>query len=178
MQAIGLRILITLMTFSLGLFCARSARFLSRPVDNIKPVSIGAELVYKHPGFHLVERTCESGCIETYETPNGQQVTLVLACFSGSPAQAHRDMETLFEDGRVAHKMWHQDTRGENERTVVFYPQDETGESPTKIFSYYPGDICFEYIEAGSLELALDFERSGLRLREEVLMSESSAQFP
>src|SRR5262245_38432067 len=101
MQAIALRLLVTLMTFALGLFCARLAGFLSRPVHNINPVSVGAVLVPQLPGFHFVERTCESGCIETYETSKGQQVFFTLACFSGSPAQAHQDMEAFFEGGRV-----------------------------------------------------------------------------
>lgn len=163
MQRIGSPLLVTLMTFSLGVFCARFIGFLSRPVGNINSVTIDDVMVRQQPGFRFIERSCESGCIETYEAPNGQQVSFVLACFSASPAQAYRDMKTFFEDGRVVHRVRHQDARGENERTVVFYPQDETGESPTKIFSYHRGESCFEYIEAGSLEVALDFERSGIK---------------
>lgn len=163
MQRIGFPLLVTLMTFSLGVFCAWFTRSLSRPVVDIKPVSLGTALVNTPPGFRFVERSCESGCIETYETSKGQQVSFVLACFSASPAQAYRDMKAFFDDGRLASKMWLHDTRGRYERTVVVYPQDETGESPTKIFSYHRGDSCFEYIEAGSLEFALDFERSGTK---------------
>jgi hypothetical protein len=163
MQAIGLRLLVTLITFALGLSCARLAGFLARPVHNIKPISVGAVLVPQHPGFHFVERTCESGCIETYETSKSQQVSFVLACYSGSARDAHRDMEALFEHGRVVQRLWYHDRQGDNERIIVSYPQDETGENPTKVFTYHLGDICFEYIEAGSLELALDFEQSGIK---------------
>lgn len=163
MQRIGFQLLVTLMTFSLGVSCARLAGFLSRPVHNIRPVSIGAILVQPHPGFRFVERSCESGCIERYETSRGQQVCFTVACFSGSAEAAQEDMESLFENGRIVQSVWQQDARGRKRRTVVLYPQDETGESPTRIFSYYAGDICFEYIEAGMLELALDFERSGIK---------------
>lgn len=163
MQRIGFPLLVTLITFSLGISCTRLAGFLSSPVDDMKPISLGAVLVKPQPGFRFIESSCESGCVDRYETSNGQQVFFTLACFSASPAQAYRDMKAFFEDGRVVHRTRQQDARGENERTVVFYPQDETGESPTKIFSYHRGESCFEYIEAGSLELALDFERSGIK---------------
>ncbi|HET6889606.1 MAG TPA: hypothetical protein VFH31_00775 [Pyrinomonadaceae bacterium] len=129
----------------------------------MKPISLGAVLVKPQPGFRFIERSCESGCIERYETSNGQQVFFTLACFSGSEEAAQDDMERFFENGRIVQSVWQQDVRGPKRRTLVLYPQDETGESPTKIFSYYRGDICFEYIEAGSLELALDFERSGAK---------------
>jgi hypothetical protein len=42
---------------------------------------------------------------------------------------------------------------------VAIYPRDESGEKPAKIFWFVDG-FCFSFIEAGSLELALDFERS------------------
>jgi hypothetical protein len=163
MQAIAPRLLVTLMTFAVGISCARLADFVLRPVNDMKPVSIDDVLTHQQPGFRFVERSCESGCIERYETNNGQQAFFVLACFSGSSETAQEDMEALFENGRVVQSVWQQDVRGRKRRTVVLYPQDETGERPAKIFSYYRGDICFEYIEAGSLGLALDFERSGIK---------------
>jgi hypothetical protein len=42
---------------------------------------------------------------------------------------------------------------------VAVYSKDESGEEPAKILWYVEG-ICFSYIEAGSLQLALEFERS------------------
>jgi hypothetical protein len=67
----------------------------------------------------------------------------------------------LIDEGRVIRRSWRRNHRGRRgERIVLVYAKDETGDKPVKIIWYVPGDICFDYIEAGSLRLALDFERS------------------
>lgn len=169
MQAIGLRLLIALIAFTIGLACFRLTQLYSQPVDEpIKTVFIPATTTGNTPRFRFVERSCESGCVETYETSDGKQISSVLACFSGSAQDARRDMENFIKEGTVVERTSHTEIQGTRERTVlrtiVVYPKDETGERPVKIFSYHRDDVCFEYIEAGSLELALEFEESGIKM--------------
>jgi hypothetical protein len=111
--------------------------------------------------FRFVSRSCESGCDEEYAAPGGQRVSLVLACFSGDAESVPRDMQSLMEGGRVLKSGRQRTRRGRRgKRTVVVYPKDDTGARPASIFWYRRGATCFWYIQAGSLKLALEFERS------------------
>jgi hypothetical protein len=117
----------------------------------------------KRRSFKFVERSCESGCIETFKSSDGQEVTVVNACYSGSAKDARRDLKEAIGDGRVVKRGWRRDWHNrKGERVVALYPRDETGARPAQIFFYVPGDVCFSYIAAGSLDLALEFERSKL----------------
>jgi hypothetical protein len=113
--------------------------------------------------FQFVGRTCESGCDETYRSSDGQELTVILACYSSTAKDARRDLREAMGDGRVVKRGWRRDWHGRRgERVVALYPRDETGDKPAKIFWYVPGDVCFSYIQTGSLALALEFERSKL----------------
>ena len=113
--------------------------------------------------FKYVDHSCESGCIEFYESSDGQQVSWTLACHTSTGREARRDMQQMISEGRIIKKGWRYYRYGKRRklgpRTVAIYPPDETGEKPAKIF-WYVGGACYDYIEAGSLELALEFERS------------------
>jgi hypothetical protein len=170
MKRISFRLISALLTFALGIAGARLADLYPKSEGHlVAPVASVVEPVASAPvrvqqqerTFRFVEETCESGCNEHYESSDGQPVTFVYACHSGSPADARRDMQSFISDGTVFTRGWQRDRRGRRgERTVVLYPTDETGAQPAKIYWYHRGDICFSYIEAGSLELALEFERS------------------
>jgi hypothetical protein len=71
----------------------------------------------------------------------------------------------MTSEGRVIRKGWRYYGRGQRrklaERFVALYPKDESGEEPAKILWYVEG-TCFSYIGAGSLQLALEFERSAV----------------
>ena len=113
--------------------------------------------------FKYVDRSCESGCIEFYESSDGQQVSLTFDCHTSTGREARQEMRRMISEGRIIKKGWRYYRYGKQRklgpRTVAIYPPDESGVKPAKIFWYVGGD-CFEYIEAGSLELALEFERS------------------
>lgn len=118
-------------------------------------------MVQKKPHFKFVRRSCESGCLEIYESFDGRQVELVYACFTGSPKETPSAMRTLMENGRVIKRGWQRTKRGGRmERTVVSYPKVGMRVESVEIFLYRPGDLCFWYITAESLKLALEFERS------------------
>ena len=111
--------------------------------------------------FKLIEKNCESGCTETYKAPDGQELSFVYACFSASAADARRDMQRMASEGRVANRRSWRNQRGHRvERIVAYYPADAASKRPTKILWYRRGDTCFSYIDAGSLKLAREFERS------------------
>lgn len=163
MKRIGFRLagaLLALAAFSIA--DARSpAAYQGLAGGSVGPTSGAPVVAQKRRKFRFVEKTCESGCVETYESPGGQQVSLVLACYSGSAEDARRDMQSLIREGRVFQRGWQRNRRGRRGlRTIALYPKDETGRRPAKIFWYHRGDVCFSYIEAGSLKLALEFERS------------------
>ena len=177
MKRISFRLAIALFTFVLGVASAwlagsypESTGYLIEPIsaDNlVEPISDASVRGEKKPRFRFVEQFCESGCEEIYETSDGQQLSLVIACYSISPKYARRDMRSLMADGRVIKREWRRNSSGRRgERTVVLYPKDETGEKPAKIFWYHRGESCFSYIAAGSPQLALEFERSDV-VREE-----------
>ena len=172
MKRISFRLAIALLTFVLGMASAwltgsypKSNGNLIEPISDagnlVEPISGTPVRVQETPKFRFVEQFCESGCEEIYETSDGQQVSSVIACYSISPKGARRDMRSLMTDGRVVMRGWRRNSDGQrDERTVVLYPKDETGEKPAKIFWYHRGDECFSYIAAGSRQLALEFERS------------------
>ena len=115
----------------------------------------------KRRTFKLVDRTCESGCVEFYQSSDGLEVTSTFACYSAAAADARRNLQDEINEGCVVQRGWRRNWRGNRgERIVVIYPADDTGSRPAKIFWYHRGDICFAFIQAGSLRLALEFERS------------------
>ena len=163
----GIRFMIALLVATLVIGIAGSPVIAARAKESAgaerRRVASVSNVVRRHRKrtFKLTNRSCESGCIETYKSSDGQEVTAILACYSGSAKDARRDMQTLIDEGRVIKRGWRRNWRRTwGERFVVRYPKDETGEKPAKIFRHTRGDICFSYIEAGSLALALEFERS------------------
>jgi hypothetical protein len=113
--------------------------------------------------FKLVEHSCESGCDDDYESSDGQRVSLTGACYTSTAKDTRREVRRMISEGRIVKKgkryYRYDRQRRLGTRTVVIYPPDETGGKPAKIF-WYVGGTCFSYISAGSLELALEFERS------------------
>ena len=112
--------------------------------------------------FKYVDHTCESGCIENYKSSDGHPISLYLACWTSTAEEAQQEMQRMISEGPVIRKVRRYYRRGRERilgtRTVAIYPP-ETDDKPAKIFWYVEGS-CFEFIEAGSLELALEFERS------------------
>jgi hypothetical protein len=158
------RISLCLIIIFLALVSSRSWAVGLHPKSEVNWLAPGSTLplsVEKKRQFRFVSRTCESGCDEEYESSDGQRVSLVHACFSGSAESVPRDMQSSMEDGRVLKREWRRTRRGRRgQRTVVLYPKDDTGGTPAAIFWYRRGETCFWYIQAGSLELALQFEQS------------------
>lgn len=164
MQVIGSRFLVVLITFGIGVACARLTNLFSQPTITIEEHTVRRITLWPATRFKLVDRSCESGCVETYEIPSGQQVSFTYACFTATAPDARLAMQEFIKEGTVIQHQQEAERQGTSERTVVVYPKDDIGQNPAKIFSYHHGDVCFQYIEAGSVELALEFERSGIKL--------------
>ncbi|HEY3037655.1 MAG TPA: hypothetical protein VGJ66_02905 [Pyrinomonadaceae bacterium] len=128
-----------------------------------EPLSSVQTRTRKKRKFKLVSRSSESGSYEGYESSDGQEVSLIGACYTSTAPEARQEMQRMISEGRVVQRGWRHYGHGRHrrlgKRTVAIYPKDESGEKPAKIFWYVDGP-CFSYIEAGSLQLALDFERS------------------
>ena len=162
MQAIGSRLLIVLVAFGIGVACTRLKDLLAQPTITIEEHIVRHTALWPATRFKLVDRSCESGCLEAYQTPDGQEVSLTYACYTGSAPDTRREVERLIKEGTVVERQQESGRQGTTERTVLLYPQGETGQRPAEILSYIHGDTCFQNIRAGSLELALEFERSGI----------------
>ena len=170
MRRLNFRLIIAFLAFSLSTIVASWAGLdvttgsEGSPGHPAGPLSSGHARKRKKRKFKLVNRTCESGCIETYESSNGQEVTLLLACYTSTAREAQAEVRRMISEGRVVQRGWRRYRRDRRsklaQRTVAIYPKDESGENPAKVLLYEGGDICFWYIEAGSLRLALEFERS------------------
>jgi hypothetical protein len=109
--------------------------------------------------FKLVEHTCESGCSDTYESPDGKQVSFVFACHTADAADARAEVKRIISEGTVIRRATSIGRNKRSERTVVLKPMEE-GKRAATILWYRKGDICFSYIDAETLDLALEFERS------------------
>ncbi len=150
-------ILVAIGSIFVGLSGAKPA---GAPAHPSKLSAAEIRLPHKEPKFKLISTTCESGCLETYETKEGRQVTFTYACFVGSPEEVPAAIQTLIEDGRVLERRWRPINRSRRvERSVVLYPRSGLARSAA-IFFYRPGKLCFLQIESDSLELTLEFERS------------------
>jgi hypothetical protein len=171
MRRLNFRLIIAFLAFSLSMSVASSAG-LEVTTERSKgslghpsgALSSGHARTQKHRKFKLVNRTCESRRNETYESSTGQEVTLLLACYTSTAREAQAEVRRIISEGRVVQRGSRRYRRGRRsklaKRTVAIYPKDESGEKPVRILLYGRGDICFRYIEAGSLRLALEFERS------------------
>jgi hypothetical protein len=111
--------------------------------------------------FKLVSHTCESGCIDTYRTPDRKEVSLEFACYTGDAAGAREEIARLTSEGRVI-RFSRRGPKGKSQRTVMLHPR-EHGKRRATIFWYGKDDSCFTQIDADSLPLALEFERSQMR---------------
>jgi hypothetical protein len=168
--ALQLTIVFFALTLSIGVACAAEVAANSEgsrasPSQLTAPLSSRRARTRKKRTFKFVYRTCESGCYEKYESSDGQEVSLILACHTSTAREAREEVQRMTSEGRVVRKGWRYYGRGRRrklaERFVAVYPKDESGEEPAKILWYVEG-TCFSYIGAGSLQLALEFERSAV----------------
>jgi len=118
--------------------------------------------------FKHVDQTCESGCVDFFESPDGKEVTFTGACHTATAADARAEVRRMLAEGTVIRRSRRIGKNRRSERSVMLDPEYE-GKRMARIIWYRQGDICFSYIEAESLELALEFERS--KAAEEYLAS-------
>ncbi|HSS20024.1 MAG TPA: hypothetical protein VLL54_08115 [Pyrinomonadaceae bacterium] len=109
--------------------------------------------------FKLVAHSCESGCSDSYESPDGKPISFVYACYTDTAADARAEIQRMVAEGTVLSRSRRIGKGKRSERIVMLHPLADGKRSAT-IFWYRKGDICFSYIEAESLALALEFERS------------------
>jgi hypothetical protein len=138
---------------------AVAASAASSPIRRAATVTPPSVVRRKPRTFKLVEHSCESGCSDAYESPDGKQVTFVFACYTGTAAEARAEVERMSSEGTVIETARRIGKKKRSERTVMLHPAED-GKRAATIFWYRKGDVCFSYIEAESLELAREFERS------------------
>ena len=103
---------------------------------------------------------CKTPCVQVYELPDGGIVAEGLACYE-SPAEAERGLgESLGPTTSVAPMPGPSDTLSkEKGRLAVAFPPDDRGDRRYEVV-HHGGGKCYYYINAPSLAIASDFEKS------------------
>ena len=143
------------------------ATYLKRVTTALSVVLMAATFAHSVSGttkrsprkFKLVEHSCESGCADTYESADGKQVSFIFACHTATAADAREEIQRMLSEGTVVSWSPRIGKKKLSERIVMLHPLED-GKRVAKIFWYRMNASCFSYIEAESLALALEFERS------------------
>ena len=111
------------------------------------------------PRFTATFRACGMGYVQGYELPDGRAMAEGTAGYS-SRRKAKRELEKyLAKASTIVERVPNYKNRfGEvGERIVALFPPDEEGKAGASII-WYGGGRFFHYIDAPSLEIALEFE--------------------
>ena len=107
--------------------------------------------------FKLISHSCESGCIDTYRTSDGKEVSLLFNCYTGDAASTQAEIARITSEGKVI-RFSRLGNKTQSERTVMLYPS-EGGKRRAAIIWYGKDDTCFTSIEGDSLSVALALEQ-------------------
>jgi hypothetical protein len=105
-------------------------------------------------------RGCGSGYFQAYELPDGQEMFEGSRCYEKPKLTGEKLQSFIDEALSVVERVPNFKNRfgKEGERIVLISLPDQFG-TRARIF-WYDGGNCFLYIEAPSLETALEFERA------------------
>jgi hypothetical protein len=162
MQKYLLSLVAAVFTFALGTFLALSAHWapsysFDSNISGPGPVAVEDNSV---PRFQEWGRGCGNGYVQSYNTDDGQMVSEgVISTNSRRHAKREFAKELQAAERIVQRAKNYRDFRGElGERVVLANKGDESGDNWVSILFYDGGD-SFSYINAPTLELALEFEQ-------------------
>jgi hypothetical protein len=165
MKSIAVRFLVASLTFTLSLVLAWLVSVTQDGKTVVEDTRIEISAVSpepEEPRFRPIFTACGLGSVTTYKLPDGQELTTGSVCKDISNAYPTRmEYEKLLaKASRIVERIpHHKISIGRvGERTAALYT-DEAGNQQARIL-WYDGGTTFLFIEAPSLELALEFERS------------------
>jgi hypothetical protein len=168
MREIHLRIAIGLITFLLGIssvFVFKVATESSLPAENLavfRVIPISRDAI---PRFTPTGRACGGGYAQGYRTNDGEAVVEGVAGGRDSK-EIKRELRKWVRDAEqvIERLPKFRDHRGNvGERIVIVNRPGESGEGSVSIFFYGGGDY-YRFIDAPSLDLALEFEQYLIRI--------------
>jgi hypothetical protein len=114
------------------------------------------------PRFKPTSRGCSRpGYIQRYKLPDGRSMSEGSLCDDSAPLVKEEIQSLISKASRIVERVPTFKNRSgeEGERIVLIYPPDEQGKEEASIL-WYGGDNCSLYIDAPSLDLALEFEKA------------------
>jgi hypothetical protein len=111
--------------------------------------------------FKPTARGCGSGYVQSYELPDGQTMIEGSVGYPSKHRTKKEYKEWLAKATSVIERVPDSKNRFGNigERIVALFPTDATGKEWATIL-WYDGGSYFSYIQAPSVELALEFEKN------------------
>jgi hypothetical protein len=163
MKRITFRLMVAVLAFAIGILSVRFIGLHPRIEDFVEDKLI-VRLVLNlnlQPRFKPSWRACGRGYRQGYTLSDGQSMSEGSLCYD-SPAIAREQIQTLIsKSSKVVEKIpSFQNGFGQvGERIVLVYPPNERGNVDASIL-WYGGNDCFLYIDAPSLDIALEFEKA------------------
>ena len=113
------------------------------------------------PRFTPMFRGCGMGYVQGYELDNGLTMTEGSDCFDSSVEAWRNFSRQLINARKIVERVpSHKDRFGDvGERVIALFPPSERSGSEYARILWYGGGECILYIEAPSVEIALEFER-------------------
>jgi hypothetical protein len=174
MKRILFRFSISFLTFAVGfgvVWLAGLLTFLFTPVEN-KPVSVSElalaqpvipipETSYQKPRFTGTYRGCYPGYVQGYETDDGQQLSEGITVFATRKETRAEFKKWIAKSVRVVERVPNYKNRPgkPGERVVIINPPNDRNAEETVSILWYGGDQIIAFIDAPSLDLALEFEQ-------------------
>jgi hypothetical protein len=137
----------------------KSASFNELPTG--QPIIPRAETSYQKPRFTGTYRGCGFGYLQGYETDDRQQLSEGITG-NASRKKARVEFKKLIaKAARVVERVPnYKNRRGElGERVVLINPPDDRNAEETVSILWYGGGQFISFIDAPSLDLALEFEQ-------------------
>ena len=164
MKRITFRLSVAALTFIISL---TSVWLISRKPKTSKvlpqkPVAVSTAISEpERPRFMPTFRGCGMGYVQGYELPDGQTMSEGTAGYSSSRRAKKELRRMLAKASKIVERVPRYKNRfgDAGERIVALFPPDENGKAWASII-WYGGGKHFSYIEAPSLELAIEFETS------------------
>jgi len=158
------RLLIAVLTFTIGITGVWLLSRKPKVKKALPQVSIESSTTIpesEKPKFATTFRGCGMGYMQGYELPDGREMSEGSGCFESSRLARKEWRKLIGQASQIVGRVPQYKNRfGEKgERIVALFPPDEYGREWAKIMWYDGGD-CYLSINAPTLEVALEFEKS------------------
>jgi hypothetical protein len=169
MKRMAFRLVIAVFTFTIGVAGAwlistkanvrKALPEVLSEISAMKPES-------ERPRFRRTLRACGTGYSQGYELPDGRELSEGSSCHESSDEARMQWQKLISGASKIIERVpQYKNKRGENgERVVALFPPDENGRQWARVM-WYDGGECYLSINAPTLEIAIEFEKSDIYAR-------------